>query len=139
MSVKEIKLLKRVQCPFYIENGCTVEHCEKCTFNNGIIKNDDDEVIKVECLYSELPQFGCHVTEFTMNGMKYRVRYYDEEIDGPITGDDPYDFCQKCCFNKLLENGNYTCLLRTGVGDDIEKFTCYDGEIWIETPDIQEQ
>ena len=52
-----------------------------------------------------------------------------------IYGDDPYNYCQKCCFNKKLENDHEVCLLRTTKTDsDVEMFICYEGEIWEKFP-----
>lgn len=128
---KEIFISRRVPCAFHnITEGITVEHCKKCSFFNGETKDENGEITSIECLKADIPALRCHVTAFTMSGYLYTSRYYDKKIDGPIEGNDPYDYCQKCCFNKTLSNGNEVCLLRCGAGEDVERFICYEGEIW---------
>lgn len=123
----------RIPCSFYLENGSTLEHCKGCSFFNGEKKDDDGNVVAVDCLKADIPSMHCHVTSFTMGKDTYRSRQYDEKIDGKIEEDeDGYiDYCQKCCFNKKLENGNEICLLRSGIDSEvIDIFCCYEGEIW---------
>lgn len=124
----------KVPCIYYKINGIEVDHCKDCSFFNGYKKDVFEQITGVDCLRPDIPSINCHVTSFTMKGHEYRSRYYDEEKDGKIEGDDPYDFCQKCCFSKKLENGREVCLLRTGTDSDIERFMCYEGEIWEKFP-----
>lgn len=129
MSIKKIYTEVKVPCYYRIENGSTIKHCEECTFFNGVEKDINGEIVGVDCLRSDIGQISAHVTSFTSNGYLYKSRKYDETIDGELTED--YDFCEKCCFNKKLKNGNETCLLRCGIdNDEKSNFICYEDEIW---------
>lgn len=130
-TYKEVK----VGCKYYLHDGVSIEHCKDCTWFNGFDEKDG-EIVGVDCLTSEIPSLSCcHVTGLKIGNKKYESRDYDKDIDGPIEGDDEYDFCQKCVFNKRLVNGSEICLLRSGFRDDVEIFSCYEGEIWKEVKD----
>ena len=119
----------KVPCYYRLENGATIKYCEECNFFNGVEKNKNNEIIGVDCLRSEIGSISAHVTSFTSNGYLYKSRYYDPELDGKLS--TAYDYCEKCCFNKTLINGNDVCLLRVGSPEgDKESFCCYEGEIW---------
>lgn len=128
MSVRKVFTEIRVPCIYYIDHGSDIEHCQKCSFFNGLEKDEEGNVTGVDCLRSEIPSIRCHVTSFTMGDYLYKTRYYDEDKDGPL--DKAYDYCSKCCFNKCIQNGKEICLLRSGVKDNTECFMCYEGEIW---------
>ena len=128
MSVRKVFTEVRVPCIYYIDHGSDIEHCQKCSFFNGLEKDEEGNVTGVDCLRSEIPSIRCHVTSFTMGDYLYKARYYDEDKDGPL--DEAYDYCSKCCFNKRLQNGSEICLLRSGVEVNKECFMCYEGEIW---------
>lgn len=129
--LKEIYTEIKVPCYYRLENGSTIEHCKSCGFFNGVVE-EDGEIKGVDCLRNEVGSIGAHVTKFQSGDYEYSSREYDKEIDGEIEGDDPYDYCQKCCFNKILANGNDICLLRCGTsGDESSSFCCYEGEIWV--------
>lgn len=103
-----------------------LEVCKECPFHGGI---DGEEV---KCYQLELPKLNTvHVNGFRSGNNLYLSRMYDEKRDGKITGDDPYDYCQKCdmCVN-LNENGDRFCILRMSVKDEASPFICYEGEIW---------
>lgn len=128
--LKKLYTEVKVPCYYYIENGCKIDHCKDCNFYNGEVV-ENGEVVGIDCLRGDIPSIKCHVTSFLMGDYEYRSRWYDEDKDGKIEGDDEYDFCQKCCFCKKLINGNEICLLRCGVDDDDKSnFMCYEGEIW---------
>ncbi len=128
---KETFTSLRVPCAYHdLKEGTTIDRCKNCRFFNGEETNENGEITTIDCLRGDIPALRCHVTAFTMGDYLYTARDYDKKIDGPIDGDDPYDYCQKCCFAKTLSNGNGICLLRCGAGDDIERFMCYEGEIW---------
>lgn len=128
--IKEVYTEIKVPCYYHLENGSTIEHCKKCSFFNGVVE-ENGEIKGVDCLRNEVGSIGAHVTSFTSGEYLYKSRYYDEEIDGEIEGDDPYDYCQKCCFNKILANGNEICFLRCAVPQgETTSFCCYEGEIW---------
>lgn len=132
MSLKEAWTEVRIPCYFHMMDGSTLEHCKKCSFYNGTVE-ENGELKGVDCLRTEIGSIRAHVTRFEKGDYVYESRYYDKEIDGPIEGDDPYDFCQKCCFLTELKNGNNICLLRCSTGDDMDEktaFMCYEGEIW---------
>lgn len=130
MSIRKVFTEIKTHCRFYPIDGVNIEHCKDCNFFNGYTK-EDDEITGVDCLRSDIGSLNAHVTSFTSRGYLYKSRYYDKNKDGKIEGDDPYDFCQKCCFNKTLENGEDICLLRCSVNEgEISSFTCYEGEIW---------
>ena len=121
----------KVPCYYRLENGSTIEHCEKCSFYNGVVKNDNGEITGVDCLRNEIGQIGAHVTAFENGDYVYRSRSYDETIDGKLS--EEYNYCEKCCFNKILVNGEDICLLRCSVSDymdNMNPFICYEGEIW---------
>lgn len=128
MSVRKVFTEVRVPCIYYIDHGSDIEHCQKCSFFNGLEKDEEGNVTGVDCLRSEIPSIRCHVTSFTKGDYLYKARYYDEDKDGPL--DEAYDYCSKCCFNKCLQNGSEICLLRSGVEVNKECFMCYEGEIW---------
>lgn len=133
--IKDTFTKVKVPCIYYKTNGVEVEHCKDCSFFNGYKKDVFEQITGVDCLRPEIPSINCHVTSFTMGEYEYRSRYYDKEKDGEIYGDDPYNYCQKCCFNKKLENDHEVCLLRTTKMDsDVEMFICYEGEIWEKFP-----
>lgn len=126
--IKKTFIEVKVPCKYYSE-GTTIKHCEDCNFFNGYEKNENDEIIGVDCLRGEIGSLSAHVTEFTSKGYLYKSRYYDSKIDGNLS--KAYDYCEKCCFNKTLKNGNEVCLLRISVpSDEVESFCCYEGEIW---------
>lgn len=138
---KEVYTEKKVHCYYNIEHGSTLKHCKDCSFFNGFIKEDESKtdklknytknnIVAVDCLRGDIGNIRAHVTSFKMGDYLYKSRYYDENIDGKIEGDDPYDFCQKCCFNKKLINGQEICTLRCGIDDESSNFMCYEGEIW---------
>ena len=127
--VKKIFTQVKVPCVYYLQ-GSDVEHCRDCSFFNGTVE-ENGKLTGVDCLRGEVGSMNAHVTEFTSNGWIYHVEEYDSRIHGKIEGDDPYDFCQKCCFNKILANGNDICLLRCATSDEeSSSFMCYEGEIW---------
>lgn len=128
MSVRKVYTEVKVPCLYYIDHGSDIEHCQKCSFFNGLEKDQDGNVTGVDCLRSEIPSIHCHVTSFTMGDYLYKARYYDEDKDVPL--DEAYDYCSKCCFNKCLQNGKEVCLLRSGVNEHTKCFMCYEGEIW---------
>lgn len=118
--MKKRKFIKElVSCKYY-PDGVDVKHCKDCTFFNGM-----DET-SIDCLRPEIPSLNCHVIGFTMGNYLYKLRRYDENIDGSLK--EAYEYCEKCCFNKTLKNGNEVCLLRCGTED--ANFMCCEGEIW---------
>lgn len=127
--VRKFYIEKKIPCYFRFETGSTLEHCKNCNFFNGIVK-DGDEEIGIDCLRGEIGALGAHVTQFEKGDYVYKSRKYDEEIDGELS--EPYEYCEKCCFDKTLKNGHNICLLRcSDTGDDPHPFICYEGEIWI--------
>ena len=125
--IKKAKNIITIPCSMRME-GSTLDHCEKCSFFNGVEKKGN-KIIGVDCLKGEIGQLNAHVLSFTMGGYLYKARYYDEDIDGPLS--EEYEYCEKCCFNKTLKNGHEVCLLRCAVdNDEITNFMCYEGEIW---------
>ena len=88
----------------------------------------------VKCIKPNFIEFrSMIVTEFTIGDKKYKYRTYDEDIDGEITGNNPYDYCQKCDILKILPNGKQCCTLRYGVPIEARyPFICEDRNIWKE-------
>lgn len=126
---KDTYLVRRVSCIYRLEDGRDPETCEDCNFFNGFTKDESGEIISVDCLRNEIGQVRGHVTRFETLEYEYTSRMYDEEKDGPLS--EAYGYCEKCCFNKTLSNGNDVCLLRCGVpSNDATNFICYEGEIW---------
>lgn len=131
---KNVFVKLKVPCKFYIIDGVDVDHCKDCCFFNGYKKDMFEQIVSVDCIMPEVPPMNCHVTSFEMGGYEYRCHRYDETKDGEIEGDDPYDYCQKCCFNKEMCNGNEVCLLKIGMDDDNYTFNCHEGDIWEKFP-----
>lgn len=133
--IKETFKSLRVHCIHGdLIEGVTLDKCHKCNFFNGEVADNKGNITAIDCLRADIPSFRCHVTAFTMaesdGEWLYSARYYNKETDGQIEGEDPYDFCQKCCFSKKLANGHVVCLLRCGTRSDVDRFMCYEGEIW---------
>lgn len=135
--IKDLHTKSFIYCGFERERD--PKHCEDCSYFNGYVKKDGN-IVGVDCLRNEIPALrGVHLTAFKMNGKNYSARYYDEELDGPLS--EPEEYCEKCCFSKQLQNGSHICLLRSGIPDDadmdpvnlLNMFMCYEGEIWKET------
>lgn len=129
MSVKKTYQETRVSCYYYLESGVNIDHCKDCSFFNGY-ETSDDLITGVDCLRKDIGQINAHVTAFEDSDYLYTSHEYDEDKDGPLS--EEYNYCEKCCFNKLLANGKEICTLRCGIKDEDEvtNFTCYEGEIW---------
>jgi hypothetical protein len=130
---KEVFYKSYVSCKYYPVNGVEPSHCEGCSFFDGVTKRDEDgKVVEINCLRDNIPSISGHYRTTEMvdcTDHVYRVRRYDPDIDGELKG-DPYDYCQKCCFNHKLSNGKECCLLRVQ-DDELSNFLfCFDGEIW---------
>lgn len=128
MAIRKIKLVQKVPCYYDLE-GRDPERCAHCNFFNGYEKDENDNITGVDCIRSEIGQLQAHVTKFEAGDYEYSVREYNEEKDGPLS--KPYNYCEKCCFDKTLSNGRNVCLLRCSVNsDEVTNFMCYEGEIW---------
>lgn len=113
-------------CPRSV--NMSLDECKKCVYFDGI----DNDTVK--CLKCKLIDFNSiTVTSFTAGNKDYKYREYDEKIDGEITGDDPYDYCQKCDMYYVLPNGRQCCALRSDVPIEVNNpFICENRKIWKE-------
>lgn len=124
MEIKVENIRQVSYCPMR-RTSVQIKKCGSCPFFEGIKKGD------VICNFDAININKIHVTSFTDGDNKYESRNYNEDIDGKIEGDDPYDYCQKCDMLKKTPNGKEICALRCGVKmDDITPFVCYESEIW---------
>lgn len=127
MESLKIETVKQIHyCPK--KANMLLDDCKKCVYFDGI---DNDTVKCLKCKF-----IGFHsmiVTGFTVGDKEYKYREYDEKIDGEITGDDPYDYCQKCDMYIVLPNGQCCCGVRNDVPlEAMHPFICEDRKIWKE-------
>lgn len=124
MEIK-VENIRQVSCCPMRRASVLIKKCGSCPFFECIKKGD------VVCNFDAIDINKIHVTSFMNGDDKYESRDYNEDVDGKIEGDDPYDYCQKCDMLKKTPSGKEFCALRTGVKmDDITPFVCYESEIW---------
>ena len=129
MAIRKTYTKIKVPCAYHFGEGQDPEKCKDCNFFNGYEKDEDENITGVDCIREEIGQIRAHVTKFESGQFEYSAREYDKEKDGPLK--TPYNYCEKCCFDKTLSNGSVVCLLRCSVpADEVSNFMCFEGEIW---------